>query len=62
MGAYADMLDKLPAGGKANIINIVTNALPSVENAINKVGSIPGVGGVLRPIVMTLLENLAKFR
>jgi hypothetical protein len=62
MGIYADMLDKLPEGGKANIINLVTNALPGVENAINKVGSIPGVGGVLRPIVMTLLENLAKFR
>jgi len=62
MGVYASMLDKLPQGGKANIINLVTNALPSVENAINKVGSIPGVGGVLRPIVTTLLENMAKFR
>ena len=62
LGKYADMLDKLPQGGKANILNIVNTAMPKIETAINKVGVIPGVGDVLRPIVIKLLGNVAKFR
>ena len=52
------MADKLPEAAKGPFAGIVNAALESVQPMLDKALEIPGVGGILQPIVDSMLEKL----
>jgi len=62
LGNYAGMLEKIPAPARATVIKYATNFLPQVQDLLNKVGSIPGVGAIIKPVVENLNSKLALFK
>jgi len=62
LGTYAAMLDKLPANVQDQIRKYIRQYLPQLKDALNKVGSIPGVGAIIQPVVENLSEKLAMLQ
>lgn len=62
LGTYASMFEKLPASAREPISKLVASALPQLKELLNKVGDIPGVGPIIKPIVENLSSKLALFQ
>jgi len=62
LGTYAAMLDKLPANVQDQIRKYIGQYLPKLKDALNKVGSIPGVGAIIQPVVENLSAKLAMLQ
>jgi len=62
LGTYASMLDKLPASAREPISKLVASALPQLKEQLSKLGAIPGVGPIIKPIVENLGSKLALFQ
>jgi hypothetical protein len=52
------VFDTLPAPGKSSILSIITSNLGGLKDLIAKVASIPGVGGLVKPITDSILNTL----
>ncbi|MEI7461358.1 MAG: DUF937 domain-containing protein [Pirellula sp.] len=50
--------DKLPAPGKSSVLSIITSNLGGLRDLIAKVASIPGVGGLVKPVTDSILNTL----
>lgn len=62
LGKLAGMMNKLPAGAKDQVSQLVAQGIPQLQNTINKISAIPGVGPVIRPFVESLATKLALFK
>jgi len=61
LGNLAGMMDKLPEVARGPIAKIVSDAMPQLQELINKLSAIPGVGAVLKPVIEGLSAKLAMF-
>jgi hypothetical protein len=52
------VFDTLPAPGKSSVLSIITSNLGGLKDLIAKVASIPGVGGLVKPITDSILNTL----
>jgi len=62
LGTYASMFEKLPASAREPISKLVASTLPQLKELLNKVGAIPGVGPVIKPVIENLSSKLALFQ
>ncbi len=62
LGQYAALLDKIPAPARATVVKYATDYLPQIQELLNKIGSIPGVGAIIKPVVDNLNSKLALFK
>jgi len=61
LAGYKDTADKLPAAGKATVKEMVGTQLGALQPIVDAVLALPGVGDILKPIVVPMLETLGKF-
>jgi hypothetical protein len=59
---YKSLWDKLPDVGKASVAKVVTDHIGSLQELVDKVLGINGVGDKLKPILEALLAKLAAFK
>ena len=62
LAEYAKESEKLGDGERGLVSTVVANHMPELQDTINKIGVLPGVGGVLRGIVIELLAVIAQFK
>jgi len=62
LGTYASLFEKLPASAREPIAKLVSSALPQLKGLITKVGAIPGVGAIIKPVIENLITKLALFK
>jgi len=62
LGNLAGMMDKLPEAARGPIAKIVADGMPQIQEIINKLSAIPGVGAVLKPVIESLSSKLAMFQ
>ena len=61
LGGISAMVSKLPEAAQGPIMKIVSEGLPQIQGMLDKIGAIPGVGPIIKPIADGLLEKLALF-
>lgn len=52
------VFDTLPAPGKSSVLSIITSNLEGLRDLIARIASIPGVGGLVKPITDSILNTL----
>ena len=52
------VFDTLPAPGKTSVLSIITSNLGGLRDLIAKIASIPGVGGLVKPVTDSILNTL----
>jgi hypothetical protein len=52
------VFDTLPAPGKSSVLSIITSNLGGLKDLIAKIASIPGVGGLVKPVTDSILNTL----
>lgn len=62
LGSLAGLFAKLPEAARGPITKIVGDNIPMLQDVINKVGAIPGVGDIIKPMVEKLSSTLAMFK
>ena len=62
LGSLAGMMEKLPEAARGPIKQIVTGGMPQLEGILNKLGAIPGVGAILKPVLESMAPKLAMFK
>ena len=62
LGSLAGLFAKLPEAARGPITKIVGDNIPMLQEVINKVGAIPGVGDIIKPMVEKLSSTLAMFK
>ena len=62
LDTYAQMVSKLPANQQQQVKQYIGQYIPLLQDALNKVGSIPGVSNVIQPTVQKLSEKLAQLQ
>lgn len=61
LGGLASVMDKLPEAARGPIKAIVAGGMPQLQEMINKISAIPGVGPIVKPVLDGLTEKLAMF-
>ena len=62
LGSLAGKMSKLPEETRKPIVQIVEGNIPLLQNELNKLGNIPGVGEILKPSLKNLSIKLAMFK
>ena len=62
LGKYAGLFDKIPEAARGPIVDMVTNQMPLIQAAIDKISEIPGVGALIKPVAEGLMSKLALFK
>jgi len=62
IGSLAGMMDKLPEAARGSVSKIVTDYMPKLQDLINKISKIPGVGAIIKPVIEKLASSLALFK
>jgi hypothetical protein len=57
----AGVLDQLPAEAREAVSNAALEGTTAMQSLLNKVNALPGVEGVIKQIVDTIMATLAKF-
>lgn len=58
LGKITSALDSGPAGLKAGLVKVAGGMIPGLQETIDKVMALPGVGDILKPVVDGLKEKL----
>ena len=61
LGGLAGMMDKLPEAARGPLKAVVAGGIPQLQELMNKISAIPGVGPIIKPVVEGLSEKLAMF-
>jgi len=59
VSALPDMFDKVPEAARGPLQGVVSEGLGSLQPIIDKVLAIPGVGGVVEPVLTPILDTLS---
>ena len=62
LGTYANMMNKLPASVQNQVKNYIAQYIPQLKDLLGKIGSIPGVSDIIRPVIEKLSQTLALFQ
>lgn len=61
LGSLTTVMNKLPDAARGPVKSVIKAGLPQLQALINKISMIPGVGAVVRPVIVSLSEKLAMF-
>lgn len=61
LGGLAGMMAKLPEAAQGPIKAVVAGGMPQIQEMIDKISAIPGVGPIVKPVLDGLTEKLAMF-
>jgi hypothetical protein len=58
LSSLAGHVEQLPADGKTLFAGMVGKALPGLQDIVDKLNALPGVGEVLQPVLKPMMEKL----
>lgn len=61
LGGLAGVMDKLPEAARGPIKAVVAGGMPQLQEMMDKISAIPGVGPIIKPMIDGLTEKLAMF-